>query len=100
MTFFVCSFLQAHSYPVINPDGAEFPPGLWVNRSKVYELHLRSDLQPAYLSVPNPVAGDWFMVAFITEASNRITQAVSIFCLYFWLPRVIGSINNMVSYDC
>ncbi|KAK4311369.1 hypothetical protein Pmani_017128 [Petrolisthes manimaculis] len=78
-------FLQAHSYPVINPDEAEFPPGLWVNRSKVYELHLRSDLQPAYLSVPNPVAGDWFMVAFITEASNRITQAGLFPSCHAWL---------------
>ncbi|KAG0711247.1 Post-GPI attachment to proteins factor 6 [Chionoecetes opilio] len=69
-------FLQAHSYPVINPDRAVYPPGLWVNRSRMYEVHLRSDLKPAILSVQYPVAGDWFMVAFINEASNRITQAV------------------------
>lgn len=73
-----CSFLQAYSYPVINPDGAKYPPGLWVNRSRMYEAHLRSDLKPALLSVHYPVAGDWFMVAFIDEASNRITQAVRV----------------------
>lgn len=71
------SFLQAQSYPVVNPDGAEFPSGMWINRSHVYEVHLRSDLKPALLSVPFPVAGDWFMVAFINDTSNRITQAVS-----------------------
>lgn len=78
-------FLQAHSYPVINPDGAMYPPGLWVNRSRMYEAHLRSDLKPALLSVHYPVAGDWFMVAFIDEASNRITQAGLFPSCHSWL---------------
>lgn len=61
----------------MNPDGAEYPSGLWVNRSQVYEVHLKSDLKPSYLSVQYPMAGDWFMVAFISESSNKIQQAVS-----------------------
>ncbi|MPC32788.1 Transmembrane protein 8A [Portunus trituberculatus] len=82
-------FLQAHSYPVINPDGATYPPGLWVNRSRMYEVHLRSDLKPALLSVQFPVAGDWFMVAFIDEASNRITQAGLFPSCHSWLQAKV-----------
>ncbi|KAK8398671.1 hypothetical protein O3P69_004058 [Scylla paramamosain] len=82
-------FLQAHSYPVINPDGATYPPGLWVNRSRMYEVHLRSDLKPALLSVQYPVAGDWFMVAFIDEASNRITQAGLFPSCHSWLQAKV-----------
>ncbi|XP_042217119.1 post-GPI attachment to proteins factor 6-like isoform X2 [Homarus americanus] len=82
-------YLQAQSYPVVNPDGAEFPPGLWVNRSQVYEVHLRSDLKPSYLSVPYPVTGDWFMVAFINETSNRITQAGLFPSCHSWLQAEV-----------
>ncbi|XP_045606812.2 post-GPI attachment to proteins factor 6 isoform X1 [Procambarus clarkii] len=92
-------FLQAESYPVVNPDGAEYPPGLWVNRSQVYEVSLRSDLKPSYLSVQNPVAGDWFMVAFINETSNRITQAGLFPSCHSWLQAEVTyqQENNIVT---
>ncbi|XP_063607987.1 post-GPI attachment to proteins factor 6-like isoform X1 [Penaeus indicus] len=85
----ITAFLQAQSYPVVNPDGAEFPPGMWINRSHVYEVHLRSDLKPALLSVPFPVAGDWFMVAFINDTSNRITQAGLFPSCHSWLQSEV-----------
>ncbi|XP_068218327.1 post-GPI attachment to proteins factor 6-like [Palaemon carinicauda] len=78
-------FLQPHSYPVVNPDGSEYPSGFWVNRSEVYKLDLKSDLKPAFLSVPFPEAGDWFMIAFISETSNRITQAGLFPSCHSWL---------------
>ncbi|XP_071532485.1 post-GPI attachment to proteins factor 6-like isoform X2 [Panulirus ornatus] len=81
----ITAFLQAQSYPVVNPDGAEYPPGLWVNRSEVYEVHLRSDLIPSLLSVPFPLAGDWYMVAFINDTSNRITQRGLFPSCHSWL---------------
>ncbi|XP_064087571.1 post-GPI attachment to proteins factor 6-like isoform X2 [Macrobrachium nipponense] len=78
-------FLQPHSYPVVNPDGSEYPSAFWVDRSEVYKLDLKSDLKPAYLSVPFPEAGDWFMIAFISETSNRITQAGLFPSCHSWL---------------
>ena len=75
---FVYRYLQAGSYPVVNPDGAEYPDGLWLGRQTIYTATLLSDLSAKVLSVPAPLPSHWFMIAFINDNSNRITQAVSI----------------------
>ncbi|CAL4067786.1 unnamed protein product [Meganyctiphanes norvegica] len=81
----ITTIMQADSYPVINPDGAEFPEGLWINRTQMYETTLKSDLKPVLLTVEFPQAGDWYMLVFINDTSNRITQAGLFPSCHSWL---------------
>ncbi|RXG68572.1 Transmembrane protein 8B [Armadillidium vulgare] len=78
-------YLQAESYPLVSPDGADFPKYSWISRQPVYQTTLLSDLTPAFLRVEAPQPGDWFMVAFIFDDSNRITQAGIFPSCYAWL---------------
>lgn len=62
----------------MSPDGSTFPDLAWISRQPVYQATLLSDLTPVFLTVVGPQPGDWFMVAFIFDDSNRITQAVRV----------------------
>lgn len=70
----VSVYLKYGSYPVINPDGSEFPSHFRIHQSPIYESHFVSDGSRHLVNVTSPTPGDWYAVAFLPISRARITQ--------------------------
>ncbi|XP_013784143.2 transmembrane protein 8B-like isoform X2 [Limulus polyphemus] len=67
-------FLQFGSYPVINPQNESFPDNFFFHRKDLYHVTMLTNSDPVLLNVTCPTPGDWFVVAFMTENSQKIVQ--------------------------
>lgn len=75
---FFISYLKYGSYPVINPDGAEYPSHFRIHQSPIYDTNFVSDGSHHIITVTSPTPGDWYAVAFLPITRARITQKVSL----------------------
>lgn len=70
--------LKAGSFPVVNPDGAKFPPDYRLSEATYqYEMTMLSDGRFVSLNVSNPAAGDWYAVVYLSYTDpndDRIVQ--------------------------
>ncbi|XP_034251935.1 transmembrane protein 8B [Thrips palmi] len=70
----VSVYLKYGSYPVINPDGAEYPSHFRIHQSPIYDTIFISDGSHHTITVTSPTPGDWYAVAFLPITRARITQ--------------------------
>ena len=60
-----------------------------MRRERVYNKTLLSNMVPEYMRVQSPVPGDWFMVAFLPDGSNKILQDVRMNVITFQDVEII-----------
>lgn len=78
--------LQPGSYPIINPENASFPDGMYVEEDGQFSLTTVTKHQPhdaLVFHAFNPVPGNWFALAYISDWVREIRQeGISHKCKY------------------
>lgn len=101
LTFEFSRYLKYGSYPVINPDGAEFPSHFRIHQSPIYESHFVSDGSHHVVNVTSPTPGDWYAVAFLPIGRGRITQKVGLTAILLPIyisPQQSNQSSEIVSF--
>ncbi|XP_076039876.1 post-GPI attachment to proteins factor 6 isoform X2 [Oratosquilla oratoria] len=69
--------VQHGSYPVISSDNVTFPKYMYIKRSSLHQVTIRSEYQPhdaTILPLYNPLPGSWFAAAYIPNWNEQMQQ--------------------------
>ena len=61
-------------YPLLNVNNASISDNYLFKEREQYQLKLQSDTKPVELNITNPLPGDWFGLAYISQIDDRIVQ--------------------------
>ncbi|KAI1280592.1 hypothetical protein HDE_13798 [Halotydeus destructor] len=66
--------LRWKGYPLLNVNNATISGNMFLDKKDQHQVELQSDSVQVHFNLTNPLPGDWFALAYISQVDDRIVQ--------------------------